>query len=73
MGRRQPAGMGVQRGAPVQREPVVLLPCRGCLTAPTLESAVWDGHQFVCADCGITDPHGVFGPMRPAGQEGTGS
>lgn len=65
MSRRQPSGMGTKRGKPVQRPPVVLPTCRGCDAPPSLETLLFTDRGVVCGACGIDDPCGLFGPMRP--------
>lgn len=64
--RRQPSGMGVKRGEPVPRPPVILPPCRGCNAEPSMETLSVSSDGVTCLVCGIGDPCGLFGPMRPA-------
>jgi hypothetical protein len=66
--RGQPSGMGVKQGRLAYRPPVGVQTCRGCDVAVTAETAQWDAERktFVCVPCGIGDPCGLFGPMRPA-------
>lgn len=49
-----------------ERPPVVLPPCRGCNAAPSMETLLFVGGHVQCGVCGIDDPCGLFGPMRPA-------
>lgn len=60
------AGMGTQRGEPVERPPVVLPPCRGCGVAITAETCGYRRGETemqsgcVCLVCGIDDPVGLL-------------
>jgi hypothetical protein len=59
--------MGTKRGEPATREPLGTQLCRGCNVEVAGETAWWDAERrtFVCTRCEITDPCGLFGPMRP--------
>ena len=65
MSRRQSSGMGTKRGELAYRPPVVLPVRRGCGAEPSMETLGIDTRQVTCLVCGIDDPCGLFGPMRP--------